>query len=164
MSALSRNARLASAVCGLALLTAAQTAPARAQPTIVQGHYEETMGPGQCNNMSGTECSHQFTAVPSNETLIVTAVNCRIMTRTKNAQIESVTLAVNTPQQFPILYLPVTPTGNFTSNAGLTTAYTATATPISKIYTAGQAPSVLLIQFAPNNPWFLCTIEGTITP
>ena len=164
MNALSRSARLASTICGLALLTAAQAAPAHAQPIIVQGRYEETMGPGQCNNMAGTECTHQFTAVPSNETLIVTTVNCGIITRTKNAQIESVTLGVNTPQQFPVLYVPVIPTGNFTSNAGPSTAYAAMATPISKIYTAGQAPSVLLTQFAPDNPWFLCTIEGTITP
>jgi hypothetical protein len=161
MNELSLITKLASAVCGIALVT---IVPARAQPIIVQGHYEETMGPGQCNNMSGSECTHQFTAVPSNETLIVTTVNCGIFTYKKDAQIESVTLGVNTPQQSPLVYLPVTIVGTSTSNAGVTTTYSALATPISKIYTAGQAPSILLIQVADDNPWLLCTIEGTITP
>jgi hypothetical protein len=161
MNELSLITKLAGAICGIALL---MIVPARAQPIIVQGHYEETMGPGSCNNVSSTQCYHLFTAVPSNETLIVTTINCGIFTYKKAAQIESVILGVNMPQQSPLLYVPVTLVGTNTFNGTVTTMYSALATPISKIYTAGQIPSILITQVAVDNPWFLCTIEGTMTP
>jgi hypothetical protein len=158
---------------GLALLLAATSGSASGQ-TIVQGHYEQTVGPASgtaVGTISGTHecaqnapfCNFVFDPVPKGKLLIVTTANCAISISNSALPIAQITLStVVGPSGTTYggwIGLPAALYGT----DGTISYFVAMATPISKIYMAGQSPLVS-VQTKNQVSSGTCTIEGTITP
>ena len=118
---------------GLTLAVIGLAAPvSQATPTIIQGHYEETVGQSCPNSQA---CSVVFTAMPAGKTLVVSNVSCTI-TAGNSATILALALTrqgSSLNQAFLNLGTAVTFSSfrRFVSN-----------TEISKLYVGGALPKV----------------------
>ena len=105
---------------------------AQAVPIISQGYYEEFLS-RNCFNASS--CSVPFSAVPAGKTLIVTNVSCQLLTSGTNTAVHAASLTKvggGGPTFLETsVFVTATTFRRFLSN-----------TQVTKIYRAGESPSV----------------------